>query len=132
MSAPKHSVRRDDPATGWVCVPYLQQYACRIRRAIFGLLLTSALAVASAQPRHNFIPEQGLVPTPEVAIRIAVAVWEPIYGSSNIERQKPFKAVLKDGVWYVEGSLPSNFAGGVAEAEIAQQDGKILRVSHGK
>jgi len=108
-----------------------------MKRLLLIFLLVVAVGNAFAQSKHNYIPEQGLVPTAEVAIRIAVAVWEPIYGTSNIERQKPYKAILLDGVWYVEGSLPSGPAGtvtvgGVAVAEIAQRDGKVLRVSHGK
>ena len=103
-----------------------------MKRLLFVGLLCGSAVVAFAQSKHSFVPEQGLVPTAEVAIRIALAIWEPIYGSSNIERQKPYKAVLRDGVWYVEGSLPPNTIGGVAIAEITQRDAKVLRVSHGK
>ena len=88
--------------------------------------------VWAADPPHSYVPAQGLVPTSETAIRIAVAIWEPIYGASNIERQKPYQTTLKDGIWYVRGSLPPNVAGGVALAEISQQDARVLRVSHGK
>lgn len=42
------------------------------------------------------------------------------------------KAILRDGVWYVEGSLPKGLVGGVAIAEIAKDDGRILRISHGQ
>ena len=49
-----------------------------------------------------------------------------------IAQKKPFHATLKDGIWMVEGSLPKGWVGGVPEAEIAQKDGRILRVSHGK
>jgi len=78
------------------------------------------------------MPKDGLVPTADVAIRIAVAVWEPIYGEKNIERQKPFNTTLTHGVWRVQGSLPPGWLGGTALAEISQKDGRILRVSHGK
>jgi hypothetical protein len=56
----------------------------------------------------------------------------PIYGRDEIEKEKPYKTVLRDGIWYVSGSLPAGYVGGVAEAEIAKDDGRILRVSHGK
>jgi len=59
-------------------------------------------------------------------------VWEPIYGEEKIAREKPYRAVLRNGIWVVEGSLRAGSAGGVAIAEIAQDDGRILRVSHGK
>ncbi|CAN0491200.1 unnamed protein product, partial [Phaeothamnion confervicola] len=81
---------------------------------------------------HNIVPKEGPVLTVEVAIRIAVAAWEPIYGASNIEKQKPYEAKLSDGIWYVQGSSPTGEVGGVAKAAIAQQTGVILRVSHGR
>ena len=77
-------------------------------------------------------PAKGMVPDAETAIAIARAVWIPIYGRENIERQKPHRAVLKDGVWHVTGSLPRRAVGGVALAEIAQRDGRILRIIHGR
>ena len=67
------------------------------------------------------------------AIKIAVAIWEPIYGEDQIAREKPYRARLDtNGVWVVEGSLPQGRLGGIAVAEIAKNDGRILRVSHGK
>lgn len=89
-------------------------------------------AVLAAEPRHSYKPAEGFVPNAETAVRIAIAVWEPIYGRDNIEGQKPIRAELKDGIWYVSGTLPAGLRGGVAEAEIAKLDGRILRVSHGK
>jgi hypothetical protein len=81
---------------------------------------------------HNYKPAGGYVPNNETAIAIAVAVWNPIYGKENIEKKKPFKATLKEGIWYVTGSLPFGWVGGVPEAEISKDDGRILRVTHGK
>jgi hypothetical protein len=81
---------------------------------------------------HNVKPPEGYVRDEATAIKIARAVWEAIYGEERIKRQSPFKAVLSNGVWRVEGSLPVKMLGGVALAEIAQDDGRILRVSHGR
>jgi len=72
------------------------------------------------------------VPNQETAIKIAVAVWEPIYGANEIAGEKPYQARLTNGVWIVEGTLPKDVVGGVAEARIAKNDGRILKVSHGK
>lgn len=82
--------------------------------------------------RHNYKPAEGYVPNEETAIAIAVAVWVPIYGKERIEEKKPYKAILKDGIWYVRGSIPQGWKGGVPEAEITKDNGRILRVSHGK
>jgi hypothetical protein len=85
------------------------------------------------EPKHNVVPAGGYVPDEETAILIAVAVWNPIYGKETILKEKPFKARLENGIWYVSGSLPKGWVkGGVAVAEIVKSDGRIIRVSHGK
>ena len=81
---------------------------------------------------HKFTPQQGYVPDRDTAIKIAVAVWEPIYGKASIAKQSPYNATLKDGVWVVTGTLPERMLGGVALAEISKEEGTILRVSHGR
>ena len=82
--------------------------------------------------RHNYKPKDGYVPHQQTAIAITVAVWKPIYGEEHIEKKKPYNASLKNGVWTVTGSLPEGWDGGVPEAEISKDDGRVLRVTHGK
>jgi hypothetical protein len=95
--------------------------------------LAAAVVFAAETAKHNVKPKDGYVPDAKTAIKIAVAVWEPIYGEKQIAGEKPYTARLDtNGVWIVEGSLPKGYLGGVAIAEIAKEDGKILRVSHGK
>ena len=103
---------------------------------VLALLYASVSYAAEAQ-KHNVKPPSGFVPDAETAIKTAVAVWTPIYGKEKIEKEKPYKATLKNGVWHIEGSLPEPpegevVKGGVAEAEIIKEDGKIIRISHGK
>ena len=73
----------------------------------------------------------GLVPTPEVAIQIAEAVWLPIYGDRIYNRQ-PFIAQYypRLDVWFVHGTLPPGHLGGTAEMVIRKSDGQILSVIH--
>jgi hypothetical protein len=100
---------------------------------LFTGLFTMLLSFGADEAKpHSATPKDGFVPNEEAAIQIAVAVWAPIYGKENIERQKPYKAWLKDGIWHVAGHLPKNMVGGVAIAEIQKSDAKIVRVSHGK
>ena len=102
-------------------------------RFIASLVFSLAMPVlAQDGAGHNYKPPAGYVPDAATAIRIAVAVWEPIYGKKQISSEKPYHATLKDGVWVVEGSLPDDALGGVAIAEISKSDGTILRVSHGQ
>ena len=81
---------------------------------------------------RTYMPPAGYVPDASTAIKIAMAVWEPIYGREHIRRKKPFRAKLHNGIWSVRGSLPKGYLGGVPEAEISKRDGRILRVSHGR
>ena len=78
----------------------------------------------------SYKPKRGYVPDEQTAIAIAVAVWNPIYGKEQIETEKPYHASLRGGVWTVTGSLPEGWDGGTAIAEIAQNDGRVLRVIH--
>ncbi len=105
-----------------------------MRKATTMLLAAAVvLACGAVGPQDAYVPVEGYVPTAEVAIKIAVAVWEPIYGAQAIAVEKPYKATLTDGVWTVKGTLPKGYKkGGVALAEISKRDGRILRVTHGK
>ncbi len=100
-------------------------------------LFVVALHVQGCSINHSYRPTAGYVPNSDTASTIAEAVWKPIYGSKNIEEQKPFETKLIGNIWYVSGSLtkaPDGYVmiGGTAEAEIDRRSGKILRISHGK
>ena len=100
-----------------------------------GVIFLILVSICSAHGQ-SFKPEEGYVPDAKTAIRIALAVWEPIYGIEKIKNQAPYKAELRNQVWFVTGSLEDEcgrpMVGGVAEAEISKKDGRILSVIHGK
>jgi hypothetical protein len=103
--------------------------------AISVLAGASVMLAAVESTKHSAKPPAGFVPDAKTAIKIAVAVWEPIYGEKEIAGEKPYTARLEtNGIWVVEGSLHAGLLGkgGVAIAEISKDDGRILRVSHGK
>jgi hypothetical protein len=91
-----------------------------------------AIGLTGCATEANYRPPGGYVPDAATAIKIAVAVLKPIYGRKQIQSEKPFHAELRHGVWRVYGYLPPNTLGGVAEADISQKDGTILRVIHGE
>jgi len=71
----------------------------------------------------------GYVPDEVTAIKIAEAVWLPIYGKEIYDYQ-PFKAIIvKDSIWEVSGTIHSSL-GGSPFAYIKKKDGKILDVYH--
>jgi hypothetical protein len=101
------------------------------------LFLLFATLTTQAARSDKFVPKNGFVPNADTAIKIAVAVWTPIYGAKQIAGEKPYRATLKNGVWTVEGSLPTppagwSVTGGVAVARIAQKDATIIEVTHGR
>jgi hypothetical protein len=100
---------------------------------LVGSLLTLQAVPNHQQPApHSYVPPNGFVPDSSTAVRIAVAVWIPIYGARQISSEQPFIAKLQDTIWTVTGSLPHGNVGGTALAEIAKRDGRIVRVSHGQ
>jgi len=106
-------------------------------RARFVMVVAGSAILAAGAGRSyssgSYVPSKGFVPDAATAIRIAEAVWIPIYGEVKIAKEKPFKVTLRGDVWTVTGKdLPPGSAGGVAEADISKRDGRILRVIHGK
>lgn len=104
-------------------------------------ILTICLTLKAASFSGN-----DYVPNSDTAIRIAEAIWLPIYGQT-IYKRRPFKAVLVgDSAWFVTGSLPKSgysindvgdtvfiaVRGGVPCALINKKSGCIIKVYHSK
>lgn len=51
----------------------------------------------------GYFPKKGLVPTAKIAFQIAEPILNQIYGSENIEAEKPFSINLENDVWIIEG-----------------------------
>ena len=106
----------------------------KIRRLMFfiaSLVAITSLVYANSGIKR-VVTKGDYVPDKETAIKIAEAIWYPIYGEMIFE-EKPFVARLKNpGVWIVEGTFKYDVFGGVAYIEIQKKDCKILKVTHGK
>ena len=74
------------------------------------------------------LPEAGCVPDSETAMRIAEAVWIPLYGEDLVNQQRPLQADLTAGVWTVRGSPPVEQAGETLVTVISRIDGRILKI----
>lgn len=94
---------------------------------VFTTIFISATINIDKVQRENYVPNE------ETAIKIAEAIWLPIYGDEILDK-KPFRATLsKDGeVWLVKGTLPRGMFGGYPIIEIRKSDCKILKVVHSK
>lgn len=88
---------------------------------------SSDSTITSRDPRDN-----GYVPDEVTAIKVAEAIWLPIYGD-DIYNKRPFHAKLKNNsIWIIQGSLEPDELGGVPYAEIQKSDCRVLRVIHTK
>jgi hypothetical protein len=91
---------------------------------------SKTLSIESSQKLYD-LGIDGFVPNAETAIKIAEAIWLPIFGEEGID-YKPYKAELKnDSIWVVRGTVPIPILGSLPYIEIKKSDCKILRVSHG-
>lgn len=94
--------------------------------------IDSGPKVIGTSEMSDIIPSQGCVFNQETAIKIAEAVWLPLYGKMIYE-ELPFNTLLiKDSIWIVTGTLPDGMLGGTAFLKMRKQDGKILMVTHYK
>jgi NTF2 fold immunity protein len=78
----------------------------------------------------GFPPEQGLVPDKITAVKIAEAIWLPLYGEM-IYDQRPYRVrLVDDSIWIVHGQYATEVArvGLIVHAKIRKSDGKVLLV----
>src|ERR1041385_4695620 len=98
------------------------------------------LILAGSGVPQGFKPKAGFVPDAATAIKIAEAVLVPVYGEKQIVSERPFRALLKGNVWFVEGTLHCSEStekkddefcdGGVAAVQVSKVDGRILHMIH--
>jgi hypothetical protein len=84
--------------------------------------------------KFGTVPPEGFVPDAKTAVKVAEAVIEPVYGLQTVRNERPFKARLVDGEWFVKGSHTTNinvFAG-VSEVHISKTNGCITFLFHWK
>lgn len=73
-----------------------------------------------------------LLPTQATAVCVAEPILFGIYGKRNIARERPYEVYLVDGFWYIAGTLPKGYRGGVFEIIISANDSKVIFLAHGK
>src|ERR1051326_7505785 len=99
-----------------------------------GLNLSSIRESIAARPppqdaeKTDPLPEAGCVPDPETAVRIAEAVWIPLYGEDTVKQQRPFETDLTASVWTVRGTSVLNQAAESLVIAISKIDGRILKI----
>ena len=113
-----------------------------MKRPICTNILFTAITIAAAVPQQTNHARSGAVLDEATAVQIAEKALAKVYGKKKVESERPFKATLRDGIWYVGGTLYCKdehgkrivgaCVGGVAMAEIRQSDGRVLKGTHTK
>lgn len=99
---------------------------CACLPILFSLITPAALS----QSYLSELPG-GVVPNQAVACAVAKVYLSEVYGKANIESQLPLVATLQGKVWTVKGTFNRKHSvGGVAEIDIAREDGRVLRLIH--
>lgn len=76
------------------------------------------------------LPSRGIVPDEVTAVKIAEAIFPPIFGQEEVNRYLPYHAQLKDGIWTVYGTLKPGSRGGTPQMSIQKKDGRVIEVWH--
>jgi hypothetical protein len=92
-------------------------------------LLLFAVSSATAADKSS-LPSQGVVPDEATAVKIAEAVFPPIFGTEEVAKYFPYHAQIKEGVWTVYGTLKPGSRGGTPMLRIEKQDARVLEVWH--
>jgi hypothetical protein len=91
-------------------------------------ILLACVSVIGAD--RSKLPPQGIVPDEATAVKIAEAIWLPVFGEQVVAKFRPYQAELKNGVWTVYGTLPRNSRGGTPMLAIRKEDGRVIEVWH--
>ncbi len=82
-------------------------------------------------PFNVYRNQNGLIPNAKAAVDFAKIIFNYCENGA-FNNEKPFDVeLLNDTVWYISGSLPEGYLGGVAEIFIQKSDGKVLGMIHG-
>lgn len=77
------------------------------------------------------LPDEGVIPTAEVAAKVALAISIAKYDNEVLE-EMPLQICQIGGVWKIQGTLRDGVKGGVIHIEINKNDGKIRSMWHDK
>lgn len=100
--------------------------ACAMTFAVLALQPANASSEA-----HSYAPPEGVIANEIVARAIAMIYLSEVYGKAQIQSQLPLLVSRKGDVWTIKGSFNiKHSVGGVAEIDLAQQDGRVLRLTH--
>jgi hypothetical protein len=85
-----------------------------------------------AENQKVAFPPAGIIPDPETAKSVALAVAMPIWGKKAVDSELPLLAELKGNVWTVIGNphLHSVKFGGELIIQLDKRNGAVLSILH--
>ena len=93
----------------------------------------AAEEIKKAIANKNYKPfYDTLINDKEMAIAIAESILFKIYGRENIIEQRPFESYMINKYWYISGTLPKDWNGGVFEIIINSKNAQVIKLIHGK
>jgi NTF2 fold immunity protein len=108
-----------------------------MKACAFVIILTVSATGILAHSQTSPVPA---VPDEAAAVKVAEKALAKIYGRKQIQSERPFTAKLSDGIWHITGTLyckdrqgnviKDACLGGVALADIRQNDGRVLKTGH--
>ena len=82
-----------------------------------------AVSVKQQPVQINYVPNE------TTAVKIAEAIWVGVWGEEKVNKSKPIKATLTDGIWHVVGTMPPTATkGGTMHMTLQASDCKIIDV----
>ena len=69
--------------------------------------------------------------SPSVAARVAEQIFVDIYGEKALS-ERPWRVTDTNGCYFICGTLPKGFLGGVAQLKLKKADGMVWVYLHGK
>lgn len=66
------------------------------------------------------------------AVQVAEPILFKVYGKANITNEQPYETYLINHYWVIIGTLPKGWLGGTFLLVLDAQDGRIIKLTHGK
>ena len=82
----------------------------------------------------NCINKTGVIPTPEMAAKMAYLIISDFYGIDCATKEMPYKiSLVNDREWVVKGNLPEKYTlGGTFSIVLDRKTNEVLYLMHGK
>jgi hypothetical protein len=108
----------------------LKDERLRLGLEVAGEKLKTALTDST---QHNLVNTRRLfIPDSITAVQVAEPVLFKIYGKSNIASERPYETYLINHYWVIMGTLPKEWLGGTFLLILDAQDGRIIKLTHGR